>query len=181
MPAGAAAERSGWPQTVGEWTVAIGKDGDGCFLSRRYDRLGATTLLLGLDRDGTNHLSVLNANWTIQPRDRQALDFRLSKGRYDRHFVVGIAADGQQGFATSFEWRFPAYFATSAFLHIDRGRIPVERLSLEGSGDAVATLRRCVAALGRTGADATKAAGAGTGIPRDPFAESVSKPRRARR
>lgn len=47
---------------VAGWTVAVGKDGEGCFITRSYDRTGGTTLLLGLDPDGANRLSVLNAH-----------------------------------------------------------------------------------------------------------------------
>lgn len=67
---------------VGGWTVAASKDKDGCFLTRTYGGDGETTLLLGLDVDGSNHLSVLNANWSIKPKDRWKLTFRLSKGGY---------------------------------------------------------------------------------------------------
>lgn len=132
------------PRDVGDWTVTAGKDKKGCFLTRAYKRAGGTTLLLGLDTDGSNHLSVLNANWSIKPRDQLTLDFRLTTGGYARHAAVGMASDGKQGFVTTFEAKFPAYFATSRILRIARGDVPVEQLNLEGSGAAVAELRRCV-------------------------------------
>lgn len=155
---------------VGGWTVAASKDGKGCFLTRDYDRPGDTTLLLGLDRDGTNHLTVLNANWSIKPKDRLKLTFRLSGGAYAGHFAVGMASDGKQGFVTSFEAKFPTYFATSASLDITRGAVPVERLSLTGSGAAVAELRRCVeSSRARPAAGPTDQLRADD-IPKDPFA-----------
>ncbi len=53
-PSGAsAADKDTLPRKVGDWTLAISEDGDGCFLTRIYDRPGDTTLLLGLDRDGS--------------------------------------------------------------------------------------------------------------------------------
>lgn len=116
------------PRAIGGWTVAPSKDGQGCFLTKVYDRPGDTTLLLGLDRDGTNHLTVLNSNWSIEPKQRLKLDFRLSKGGYAKHFAVGLASDGKRGFVTSFEPKFPAYFASSHMLAIARGDVPVERL-----------------------------------------------------
>lgn len=164
---------------VGDWTVAASKDGQGCFLTRTYDRAGDTTLLLGLDADGANHLSVLNANWSIKPKDRLKLDFRLSNGGYAKHAAIGLRSDGKQGFVTSFEAKFPAYFARSNELHIARGDVPVERLNLAGSGAAVAELRRCVAAQ-RLEAKAVKARKPrGDDIPEDPFAPSA--PRRSKK
>lgn len=164
---------------IGGWTVAASQDGKGCFLTRVYQRPGKTTLLLGLDVDGRNRLSVLNANWSIRARDRESLDFRLSNVSFPKHLAVGIESDGKQGFVTSFGEKFPANFAASAFLHIFRGDIPVEQLSLAGSGAAVAELRQCVDL--QRGKRATKArAGDRSGqIPIDPFArgaERKSKP-----
>lgn len=168
--------REGYPaRQVGDWTVAASKDQQGCFLTREYDRPGKTTLLLGLDRDGTNHLSVLNANWSIRPKDQLSLTFRLSSGGYDKHDAVGMAADGKQGFVTSFETKFPAYFAASKVLHIFRGDTPVEELSLDGSGVAVAELRTCVGFRGGTESAAPGARGRTGKIPRDPFGPDVAR------
>lgn len=155
---------------IGGWTVAASKDKKGCFLTREYKGTGETTLLLGLDIDDTNHLSVLNHNWSIKPKDRLELDFRLSNGGYSKHFAIGIASNGKQGFVTTFEAKFPSYFAASKTLHIYRGDVPVEQLSLDGSGAAVAELRNCVGiyrAKAVAEADEKKRSDP---IPKDPFA-----------
>ncbi|MBZ6382312.1 hypothetical protein [Sphingomonas sanguinis] len=172
-----AADKDTLPRKVGDWTLAISEDGDGCFLTRIYDRPGDTTLLLGLDRDGSNHLTVLNANWSIKPKERLALDFRLTSGGYPKHFAIGLGADGKQGFVTSFERAFPTYLAKSQRLDIARGDVPVERLSLDGSGAAIAALRNCVAARKVVPAKASRDQGGADGIPRDPFAKRVSRKR----
>ena len=75
----------------------------------------ATTLLLGLDRAGRNHLSVLNRNWSIKPKDKLALTFRLSRGGYVDQAAVGMASDGKRGFVTTFEMRLGFLTAASAF------------------------------------------------------------------
>jgi hypothetical protein len=159
---------------VAGWTVAASKDGGGCFLTKEYDRAGRTTLLLGIDADGSNHLSVLNANWSIKPRQQLELTFRLSGERYPKQFAVGMAADGKQGFVTSFAKKFPGQFAASSALEIFRGDVPVERLSLDGSGAAVAELRICVEAQA---ANAKQAAGSdpSDSIPKDPFAPELDR------
>lgn len=166
----------GYPaRQIGGWTVAASKDQKGCFLTREYDRPGKTTLLLGLEGDGTNHLSVLNANWSIRPKDELSLTFRLSSGGYDKHDAVGMAADGKQGFVTSFERKFPAYFAASRVLQIFRGDTPVEALNLDGSGAAVAELRTCIGFRGGTESAAPGARGRTGNIPMDPFAPDVAR------
>ena len=176
-------------RTVGDWTLAPSEDGRGCFLTRQYDGAGDTTLLLGLDIDGANHLSVLNGNWSIKPKARLALDFRLSNGGYTDHDAVGMTSNGKKGFVTSFEAKFPGYFSTSEALYITRNAVPVARLSLAGSGAAVVELRRCVDAqrieVAAGAKAATKARGktekakAGDPIPKDPFAPGAT--RRAKR
>lgn len=175
MPPAAAAAPAGKPRDIGGWTLTVSKDGRGCFLTRAYDRTGGTTLLLGIDLDGANHLSVLNANWSIAPQDRLKLDFTLSNGGYPKHAAIGMAADGKQGFVTSFEVKFPTYFAASQFLHIARGDVPVERLALDGSGAAVAALRRCVEAQRDKPVAAAGDETQGDDIPRDPFAPARAR------
>lgn len=154
---------------VSGWTVAASTDKQGCFLTREYARSGETTLLLGIDIDGSNHLSVLNRNWSIKPKDRLKLSFRLTKGGYADHFAVGIVSDGKQGFVTNFDAKFPGHFAASKALQIYRGKVPVEQLSLEGSAAAITELRRCVE-LHRTSAKPAAAQNRSSRIPKDPFA-----------
>ncbi len=129
---------------VGPWVVSASSDRKGCFLTRTYDGPRATTVQFGLDADGTNRLTVLNANWSIQAKEQLRLTFRLSKASFPKHLSVGIAADGKRGFVTSFGEGFPAALAASNFLHIRRGDVPVEELTLDGSGAAIAELRKCV-------------------------------------
>lgn len=160
---------------VGGWTVAASQDKKGCFLTKAYQGPGGTTLLLGLDIDGSNRLSVLNSNWSIREKDRQSLDFRLSNVSFPRHLAVGMASDGKKGFVTSFGEKFPAYFAASTFLHIFRGDVPVEQLGLGGSGAAVAELRRCVNLhRGKPATEARRSDRAGH-IPIDPFAPDAGR------
>ncbi|WP_315763919.1 hypothetical protein [Sphingomonas sp. Y38-1Y] len=163
-------------KTVGDWTVAASRDGDGCFATRTFDRDGATTLLLGLSADGSNRLTLLNANWSIKPRDRLTLDYRLSNRRFAKQFAVGMAADRKQGFVSTFDAKFPAQFAASTSLAVFRGDVPVERVTLEGSGVAVAELRRCVTAS--KGAPRGARAADSDAIPKDPFAEPAKRRRK---
>ena len=169
--ASAPVSAQGFPaRDVGGWTVAASKDKGGCFLTKTYQGPGETTLLLGLNIDGTNHLTVLNDNWSIKQKDRLELSFQLSRGGYSNHPVVGMASGGKKGFVTNFETKFPSYFAASKALHINRGDVPVEQLSLDGSGAAVAELRRCVGIIEAKSAADTPEKGRSALIPKDPFA-----------
>ncbi len=73
-------------RNVGSWTVVASNDGKGCFLTRDYDRNGGTTLLLGLDTDGANRLSVLNANWSIKPQGSVEVEFSPLQQQLSRTF-----------------------------------------------------------------------------------------------
>ena len=162
-------------RNIGSWTLAESEDGRGCFLTRQYDGVGDTTLLMGLDVSGSNHLSVLNDNWSIKPKERLKLNFRLSKGGYANQVSIGLASNGKKGFVTAFEPKFLTHFATSGALQITRGDIPVEQLDLAGSGAAVAELRKCVDAQRTAARRVTKDAKPARAIPKDPFASGVKK------
>jgi hypothetical protein len=169
--AGAYASAQEYPmRDVDGWTLAASKDKRGCFLTKTYRGAGETTLLLGLDIDGSNHLSVLNDNWSIKQNDGLKLNFRLSNGSYSKHPVVGMASEGKKGFVTNFETKFLSYFAASKELHISRGDVPVEQLSLDGSGAAIAELRRCVGLYRAKSAVGAREKGRSDQIPKDPFA-----------
>lgn len=173
-------------RSVGGWTVAASKDGGGCFVTRAFARRGETALLFGQDADGRNHLSVLNANWSIAPGERLSLDYALDRVRYPGQVAIGIASEGKKGFVSRFDARFPARFAAARQLAVARGETPVERLDLTGSGQALAEMRRCLAAVGGAGAGAGAGSGDGRGagaeadIPADPFApdERRRRPRK---
>jgi len=158
----------------GAWTVSVSNDGKGCFVTRTYEGPGDTTLLLGLDTDASNRLTLLNANWSIKPKDQPRLTFRLSNASFPRHLAVGIAADGKQGFVTSFGETFPDTFAASKSLKIARGDIPVEDLALDGSGGAITELRKCVTAL-RDKPPVAKPRDGKNRIPLDPFAPDAAR------
>ena len=160
-------------RSIGDWTVVISKDGEGCFLTRDYKR--GTTLLLGLDVDGTNRLSVLNPNWSIKAKDQLTLNFRLSNSSYPAHFAVGITSEGKQGFVTSFGAKFPSYFSESEALQISRGAVPVERLSLDGAAPAVVALKKCVDGQRAKPAAAGDENTQSDDIPTDPFAPSTKR------
>ena len=160
---------------VGPWLISPSSDKRGCFITRTFPAPRATTVQFGLDVDGSNRLTVLNPNWSVREKERLKLDFRLSKAAFPRHVAIGIAAQGKRGFVTTFGAPFPRDFATSRFLHIKRGDVPVEEISLDGSGAAVAALRECVAQYRDRGEQAAPAKQVKGRIPLDPFATETER------
>ncbi|MFD1787225.1 hypothetical protein ACFSC3_06550 [Sphingomonas floccifaciens] len=158
-------------KTLGAWSLAVSRDGQGCFVTRRFDGPGETVLMLGLDSDGSNHLTILNGNWSIVPKQALTLEFRLSRGGYGDHAAIGIDVDGTRGFVATFEPRFPDHFAASERLDIYRGKMPVARLDLTGSGAAVAELKRCTAKQ----APGAKGSSPSSDVPIDPFAAGSAR------
>ncbi|MEH3038197.1 MAG: hypothetical protein PGN23_17150 [Sphingomonas adhaesiva] len=154
----------------GGWTLSPSSDGKGCFVTRAFPPPRETVLQFGLDTDGSNRLTLLNANWSIRARERMKLDFRLSNAAFPRHDAIGIVAEGRRGFVTTFGTTFPRNLATSAFLHVRRGTVRVEELSLAGSGTAIAALRTCVERRRAAPPAVSRPGRAAGGIPLDPFA-----------
>lgn len=159
---------------IGAWTVAASSDRKGCFLTRTYPEPRGTTLQFGLDIDGSNRLTLLNANWSVRAREQLRLDFQLSGSAFPRHLAIGIAPQGQRGFVTNFGATFPRNFAASDYLKVRRGDVPVEELKLDGSGAAVAALRICVDRQ-RTPATGKAARDDRGRIPLDPFSGEVRR------
>ncbi len=159
---------------VGAWIVAVSSDGKGCFLTRTYADPRGTTLQFGLDIDGSNRLTLLNPNWSVRARETLRLDFQLSNLAFPRHLAIGITPGGKRGFVTDFGATFPRSLAVSAFLKVRRGDVPVEELKLDGSGAAVAELRRCVDRQ-RSPAAVPAVRDRGNRIPLDPFARDARR------
>lgn len=168
-------------RSQGGWTIAPSSDAPGCFLTREYGGAGGTTLLFGVDVDGKNHLSMLNDNWSIRPKDRLALNFRLSGRGYPKQIAVGMASNGKRGFVTSFAPEFELELASSKFLYVDRGDVPVARIMLDGSGPALAELKRCIAAVSAELAAEASARSGAARVPKDPFAADIDKRSRKHR
>lgn len=160
---------------VGGWEVGETSSGDSCYIGMEYEGEGETLVLLSLDVEGTPYLLVSNYNWSIKDKDEFSLDYRLSNGTYTEHPAFGTKNGTRGGFVTTFETRFPEYFAQSTYLHITRDGNVVDNLSLTGTAVAVAELRRCVAiAKARTDAEAREKARL-SHIPKDPFAATEAR------
>lgn len=154
---------------VGGWEVGEGSD-DSCYIAMEYEGEGETTVVLSLDLDNQPYLLVSNYNWSIKDKDEFKLNYELSNGAYTDHPAIGSKSGIRGGFITIFEDRFPEYFAQSTYLHITRDGAFVDKLSLKGTGVAVAELRKCLAIV-KTRAEAEAREKARfSDIPKDPFA-----------
>lgn len=153
---------------IAGWEVSESSD-DSCYIGMEFEGEGSTLVVLSLEIDKTPYLLVSNYNWSINNKDKFKLNYELSNGVYEDHPAVGSKTGIRGGFITSFEERFPEYFAQSTYLHITRDGSIVDRLSLGGTAAAVGELRKCVAIVkARVDAEAREKARF-AGIPKDPF------------
>jgi len=160
-----------WPQTAG-WDVI--EDDDDCAIHLEYEGKGSTELWLFLRPDGDAMLVVGNDGWSIEKGEKADLVFGVNGRVYSDGLAVGISDKftSKKSFATKFGPEFLADFAASSSLVILKGDVIVDRLSLKGSGAALAVAKRC---LNKVRADAAAAAAEKrkyADIADDPFAKS---------
>lgn len=155
---------------VGGWEVGESTGNDSCYIGMEYEGEGSTLVILSLGIDKRPYLLVSNYNWSIKDKDEFTLNYELSNGVYEDHPAAGSKDGIRGGFITSFEERFPEYFAQSTYLHITRDGSIIDKLSLSGTAVAVGELRKCVAIVkARADAEAREKARFAD-IPKDPFA-----------
>lgn len=172
---GVAAVARDWPETAG-WDIAELKDD--CALHQTFAGKGETELTLFLQTDGLAMLVVGNDGWSIKKGEKADLTYVVNGHSYSGGPTVGISDkhDPKKAFATKFGADFVSDFAAAPSLLILKGDVIVDRLSLSGSGAAVATAKRCSAKV-RTDIAAAKAEKRRyADIADDPFAKSGDQP-----
>ena len=160
-----------WPTTAG-WDV-IEYDDD-CAIHLEYEGKGSTELWLFLQTDGDAMLVVGNDGWSIEKGEKTDLVFGVNKRVYSDGVAVGISDKfaSKRSFATKFGSDFLIDFAASPNLVILKGDVLVDRLSLSGSGAALAVAKRCIAKVRADIAVAEAEKRKYADIADDPFAKS---------
>jgi len=144
LAAAAPAHARDWPETAG-WT--IGEVDDGCGMMQEYEGKGDTQLYLFLTSEGRVFLTLSNYAWSAVKDEQYDLKFYLNGVAYSGapSFGIGEKYDSRKGFATQMTANFIDDFANGTGLKILRGETVVDHLDLKGTGQAVTTLKRCVA------------------------------------
>lgn len=165
------AQARDWP-SAGGWDIS--ELSEGCGMSMEYEGEGGTTLFLLLDADRDVFLAVTNSNWSAQEGEAYDLSYNLNGTSYGGGKSIGTKLAYRPGFLTKMEPDFLTHFAAGRSLHIYRGDVRVDQLSLSGSAAGMGVLRRCVASVkARLDAEAREKARFAH-IPKDPFAAPPS-------
>lgn len=137
-----------WPQTAG-WDILERDSRQGCVMYRPSAEIGGTELVVFTFTDTDNvRILVSNSAWSAVKDAEYALDYVIDGKPYRSAISTGYeVSDGRKGFRRVFEPDFVNAIAAGKELRILTGETLVAKLSLSGSGAAIATVRRCTAAL----------------------------------
>lgn len=145
--AGAAApvEARVWGSPAG-WVVQDFPEA--CGMERRFGGAGNTTMSITWHVDHGALLHVSNFEWPIRKGDKFEVIARIDGWALDRR-ATAYENDGRKGFGTFLRQEHVNAIAAGAeigFHRADTGAL-IDSLSLDGSGAAVALMRRCLASV----------------------------------
>jgi hypothetical protein len=173
MVAPATAHSRLWPNSGG-WS--INQSAEDCSMADTYEGPGATMLVILAQPDGRVVLGVTNYNWSTVEDQRYDLSFRLNGQEFGGGASIGYRDGIRRSFVAGFPGTFLDHIAAGSDLEIYNGETLVDDLSLDGTAEAVATLRRCVAIVRAEQAAAERERRRLEHIPRDPFAVPDRQP-----
>lgn len=134
-----------WPKTAG-WTIIEGDDE--CSIFSDFEGKGSTELLVMLNTDGTAAASLTNLRWSSAKGEKYDLRWKMNDYEYSGTAIgLGDRFDARRGFAAKFPGKFIDDFAAGVSLTVYRGEVVVDDLNLAGTSAAVATAKRCLAAV----------------------------------
>lgn len=164
------AQTRDWPP-AGGWDVVEGDTY--CGIHQTFEGKGETELSLLLTAEGTAILGLTNLAWSSEDGEKYDLKYLVNGKVYGGGASTGYGAkyDVRKGFSSSFPKEFIDDFAAGKSLIIFKGSVIVDNLSLEGTGAAIATARRCLAAVRREIAAAEAEKQRFSAIADDPFAK----------
>jgi len=169
------ADARDWPRTAG-WDVF--EYADDCAIHLEYEGKGSTELSLFLEVNGDALLVVGNEKWSIEKGEKTDLIFGVNGRVYSDGVAVGVSDKyaSKKSFATKFGPEFLRDFAASPNLVILKGDVLVDRLSLGGSGAAIAMAKRCLTKVRADIAAADAERRRYADIADDPFAKPGGEP-----
>lgn len=133
------------PRNVAGWDVGPMYDADGsCIVETSFEGKGGSQLRLVLNPERGVYVILSNSYWSVAKGDDLRLSYHFSSGSYVDVKAKGIDA-GE--FVSLFDETVLSDFSKSAYLHVDRDDVPVDKLSLRGSAAAVSEAKRCVGSI----------------------------------
>ncbi|MDZ3831343.1 MAG: energy transducer TonB [Sphingopyxis sp.] len=173
-----AAARS-WPETAG-WTVFEGDDH--CGVTMEYEGKGSSELSVGVNVDGGVIALLTNTGWSTSETESYEISWVLGDREYTGTSKgFGKSYEMRKGFGGKFGPEFLDDFAKASSLHVYRGEMLIDQLSLSGSGAATAMARRCLQTIKTRLAAEEKERQRFSHIADDPFAGGPTAEESAKR
>lgn len=154
--------------TRGDWEVF--RDNKSCGMTRTYEGLGDTEMMVIKYAAGNIRIMITNTEWSAKQDARYDISYVVNGATYGGAKAVGTAERGRKGFVSTFVGRFAEDFAEGSILQVLLEGEEIERLSLAGTGTALALIDQCLIRLRADLAAAERERARRSNLPRDPFA-----------
>ena len=158
--------------TVGGWDI-IEEDG-GCSISMEFEGPGSSNFVFGHSYEHGIGFILTNGDWTSKKDEIYDIRFEVNNMVYTSK-ALGITHDYQKGFLTVFDEEFGADLekdmAAGSNLHVFLGDQLIDRLSLEGTSAALASMKTCYARQKRKAIAAEAEKARWQDLPKNPFAD----------
>ena len=155
------------PANVAGWLVA--ERGEGCAMGSEFAGPGNTYLLVHKRVDGEIYLSITNNAWSARDGKPYNVSYQLNGKEYSDGMTRGYRSGAARGFFSIMGAGFEQDFASAKDLSVFLDGEFIRKLSLAGTGTAIAAVNRCVTGLrSRVQAERHKNA---TDVRKDPFAK----------
>lgn len=154
--------------TRGGWEVF--QDSRSCGMTMDYDGPGETQMTVLRYADGNMRVMITNTAWSAKPDELYDISYHVNGTVYAGAKAVGTGSRGRKGFVSTFAASFAEDFAKGATLRVLLSDEEIERLSLTGSGAAMALVDQCLLRMRASTAAADREMEKRAQLPKDPFA-----------
>jgi hypothetical protein len=161
-----------YPVNVAGWLVA--QRTEGCAMGSEFAGPGHTYVAVDKKSDGKVYLAITNDAWSAREGKRYDVAYRLNGKEYADGTTTGYRSGAARGFWSVMGAGFERDFAAGADLSVFLDGDLIRKISLAGTGAAIAALERCVSELhGRDREERREKRGH---VPADPFADPTATP-----
>jgi hypothetical protein len=153
--------RSGWE---------VFRDSKSCGMTRDYDVPGATQMTVIKYPGGDIRIMITNTEWSAKRDKLYDISYQVNGTAYGGAKAVGTADRARKGFVSTFVAGFAEDFTKGSTLRVLLSGEEIERLSLGGSGAAMALVDQCLVRVRASLSAAEREKEERAELPKDPFA-----------
>ena len=162
--------------TRGGWEVF--QDSKSCGMTRVYEGPGETEMMLIKYADETVRIMITNKGWSAKQGTQYDISYLLNGTSYGGAKAVGTGDQVRRGFVSTFVASFAQDFTRGSTLRVMLSDQEIERLSLNGTGVAMALVDQCLIGVRATLAAAERESAERAHLPKDSFAPPPKPPAR---